>query len=260
MKTLFGLLVLGILLAGTPAYSGLVITQTTSSGEENPPETETVYIQDNRIKIVGEQTMIFNVSEGTFTMLSPEHKAYTTGSPAEMMAGRQAAAKQMQQQMLQQMPPEQRKAYEEAMKSMGMEGMPGAQSQTAPQKIEIKKTSDTEKIAGYSCRKYEVWVNGERSADVWVAPDVSAADEIDFSAFQKMMSEIGQEGSSYENSAEYIDLMKQGYPLKSVDYGSGGSTVTQVTGVEKKKIADSEFRPPEGYEKVDMGRFGQMMH
>ncbi len=47
--------------------------------------------------------------------------------------------------------------------------------------------------------------------------------------------------------------------MKTVEYDEGGREVVEITRVEKKKLPDSEFLPPEGYKKVDLADMGKMM-
>lgn len=54
---------------------------------------------------------------------------------------------------------------------------------------------------------------------------------------------------------EYRKLQSQGFPLKVVTYASGdpeGRPKQQVTAIERRDVADSEFAPPAGFKKTSL--------
>ncbi len=251
---LVGVVAVGLFLVSN-AFAGWVTQSTTtySAGEGMPPEgsdEQTMYLQNNKLKTVnvGDQTVIFDVDKGEMMVLIPERKVYFSGKPEDIMNAVKAMADKMKQAMMAQMTPEQRKAYEQYMEQ--------PQEEAAPKKKrEVKKTNEQATIAGYPATKYEVWVNDELDEELWITTKVKLSDEIDIDAVSNMMKAMGTPGeeASFEMTDEYLELMRQGAPLKTVHYENGEQQyVEETTNVQKKDIPASEFVPPADYKKLTM--------
>ncbi|MCK4547008.1 MAG: DUF4412 domain-containing protein [Candidatus Eisenbacteria sp.] len=248
MKTVALFCAMVILLMASPVLAGWVVEEV--SGDAEDQEVTTLYIQDNKIKAVGSQIMIFDLEKGTFCVVIPQQKVYYIGQVGEMQKQAEAVGKRMEEEYLKQLPPEQREAYEQYRKSMKKEEPPAARKL----KVQVKKTSEKPKIVGYSTQKYEVRVDGELVEELWIAPDVNVGAEIDLGKYREFSTSMssGSAEASYSLAEEYMALMERGYPLKKIEYEEGEQTVTEATKAEKKKIPDSEFRPPKSFRKADM--------
>lgn len=252
------------LFVASSAFAGWVIESTTRYfGEEGMApergENKTTYLQDNKMKVVevGEQTVIFDVGKGEMLVLVPERKIYFGGKPEDIVNATKAMADMMKQAMMAQMTPEQRKAYEQYMEQ-------APEEQAGPKKTyELKKTGEQATVAGYPATKYEVRVDGELDQELWVSSKVNPGDEIDMDAVKSMLRAMRPPGEEeqFEMSDDYVELMRQGIPLKEVHYQDGRRAyVDETTRVEKKDIPASEFAPPEDYKRVTLEEaFGHMM-
>jgi hypothetical protein len=62
-------------------------------------------------------------------------------------------------------------------------------------------------------------------------------------------------GSGLAQAWEAAFVGKNFFPLRVVSQNSSGKEITRMeaTAVEKKSIPDSEFAPPDGFKKFDMG-------
>lgn len=258
MKCKGFVLVSMFLLLVSQAFAGWVIEEVSGYPEEEETR-ETIYFQKNRIKIVdSEQIMIFDLEKGMLYFLNPDREIYWSGTPEEFQEAMKEAMKLAMEKMLEEMAPEQREAYEQF-----MEGMEEETKEATPEKkikVEVKKTSEKATVAGYSTQKYQVWVDGELKEELWISTEIDLKDEIDlkkFAQFIEALSGAGEE-ESYESSPEYMGLMKQGYPLRSIDYTFGEKgAVREATKVEKRQIPDSEFEVPKSYRKVSIGEMWQ---
>ncbi len=258
MKTKGWLLVFILLVLASQAFAGWVIEEVTgyAEGEEI---RETSYFQNNRIKIVdSEQIMIFDLEKGVLYFLNPNREIYWSGTPEELQKGMKEAMKRQMEKILEGMPPEQREAYKQY-----LEEIQGEAKETTTEKklnVQVQKTSEKATVAGYPTQKYEVWVDEELKQDLWIATAINLTDEIDLNEFAKFIEALSglEEEEAYESSPQYMALLGQGYPLRSIEYDEEGEeTVTEVVKAEKKKIPDSEFAVPKSYGKVSIEELWQ---
>jgi hypothetical protein len=235
------------------AFAGWVMEEVSSYGEEQK-STGIIYIQQNKVKSVDSKTTIVDLEKGIFYFIIPEREAYWNGTPEEFRKLMEEGKKMMEEQQLESMTPEQREAYKQYMKTREEE----VKAVPPPQKVEVKKTSEKTKIAGYSSQKYQVWVDGKLKKDVWVCAEIMPQDEIDIKKieqFFKTMYELYEDEGSYESSPEYKKIatyMEKGYKLKSITYDEYGmeESVSETVKIEKKNITDSEFKVPKNYKKL----------
>ncbi len=258
---LFYLFAVATVLATSPAFAGWVVEEV--SGPKESQEVTVLYVQDNRIKIVESDTVIFDLNKNRFVILLPERKIYTTGTPEDLAKQMGMASEQMEQmrkmqeEYMQQLPPDQREMIRKQMESM----TPRGTSRDKEMALKIEETSEKADIAGYSARKYRVMVDGEPAEDLWISDQINISDEIDLDKMYNMTDSMKgpMAEQSYESTPEYRALQRKGLRLKSIDYSSGyggaPGEVTIVRKVEKKSIPDSEFQIPAGYREVPFREF-----
>ena len=246
------------LFLASQAFAGWVMEEMSSYGEEQKT-TDIRYIQQNKMKSVGSKTTIVDLEKGIFYFIVPEREAYWSGTPEEFRKLMEEGQKMMKEQQLKSMTPEQREAYKQYMKTREEE------VKTVPpkQKVEVKKTSEKAKIAGYSGQKYEVWVDGKLKEELWICADIMPQDEIDIKKlvqFFKTMYKSDEDEGSYESSPEYKKIAiygEKGANLKSLTYDEYGmeESVSETVKIEKKNIPDSEFKVPKNYKKLNDEEF-----
>ncbi len=262
MKLRTCLLTLAMVLLASSAWAGWVMHQQTAGG------TSTVYLQNNMMRAgMGAHGMIYDLNQGTVTMLSPTRKIYWTGHPQELKQQMDQALDSRMEQALQSVPPEQREQMRAMMaQRMGRGGMggPGGPSRQRPApKVEVKATGEYQTIAGYKARKYQVYVNGRLRQDMWLADLPGFGKELDMDKMMELVHSMRPPamgrapGLGWRVSPPMLALWKKGMPLMIVDHGRRGSQeVMKVTKVENKSLDKSMFLPPAGYKRVD---FSQMM-
>jgi hypothetical protein len=264
------------LFLASEVLGGWVTEEVTTYGE-GARDTTISYVQKNKVMVVNSETMVFDFEKGMLYFLVREHKVYWSGTPEEWLQSMEEGQKQMEEAQLKKMTPEQREAYSQYTKQMNQE----AEKPTPREEIEVevKRTSEQATIAGYSGRKYQVWVDGKLKEELWVCAEIDPQDEIDLhklepqdeidlhklEEFTKAMGGLSEEGS-YESSPEYMKIatyMEQGLVLRSVTYDEEGTReqVSETTRLENKNIPASEFNVPEGYKRLSTAEFvGLMMH
>ncbi len=200
------------------AQAGWVIEQvaTDPNGKQT---TQVYYIQNNKIMIADQEKVIFDLETLEMTAIMAEQGMYMK-FPADMM------------------------------------NMMGKAAPEWGETVEVRKTSETETIAGYSTTKYQLLIDGELAHEIWLAEDLDLSAEVDMEQFLNMsMMRAGE--ASYQSTPEYQDLFRQGYPLKQVHFQAGGKEIIEATKVEKQDIPDSQFEVPEGFREMKMQQMMQ---
>ena len=246
------------LFLSSQAFAGWVMEEVSSYGEEQK-STDINYVQQNKVKSVGSRTTIINLEKGIFYFIIPEREIYWSGTPEEFRKLMEESKKMMEEQQLKSMTPEQREAYKQYMKQREGE----AKKVSPPQKVEVKKTSEKAKIAGYSGQKYQVWVDGKLKEELWICAEIMPRDEIDIKKLEQFfetMNEPDEDKDSYKSSPEYEKIatyMEKGYKLKNITYDEYGmeKSVREAVKIEKKNIPDSEFEVPKNYNKLNNEEF-----
>ena len=273
----FGMVValLGTLAATTtPASAGWVIDQVMKGGGDDN-NRQRMFLQQNRLKTLVmdganvTNAVVMDLDAQTITQIDYKQRAYTTATAAEYAAlMRQGfekmgeAAGQMQSQMkeleeqLKNLPPEQRRQIEAMMKqAQGAQRSP-AQPQAKPEdctpdKVDVKRTGKNITVAGYEASGYQVFTNGKLDSEVWIAPAITAAREIDPQKLERMMKEMMKalphcppRGQMFGADPMW-KLMKDGYPVRSVD--KDGGSVIEVVKAESRSLGATEFQAPAGF-------------
>jgi len=266
--------VLGLLAAATPAWAGWVIDQVMKGGPDDK-NVQRMFLQGNRLKTVVMEgatitnAVVMDLDAQTITQIDYKERAFTTATAAEYaqlmrqgfekmgeaMGQMQGQMKQMEEQ-LKNLPPEQRKQIEALMKQAQGSQRQAAQPQLkpedcAPDKVDVKRTGKSLSVAGYDATGYQVFTNGTLDSEVWIAPAITAAREIDPQKLERMMREMMKALPQCPPRGQMFGadpmwkLMKDGYPVRSVD--KDGGHVIEVVKAESRSLGAAEFQAPAGF-------------
>jgi hypothetical protein len=230
----------------------------------------TIYMQDNKVKSFDEEgqfSAIFDLNTGEMIQVDNISKTYSSTKAEDYFAYYKQYSLKMKTAMMQQLselPPNQRTQAEGMMKRQGIE-LPG--NNVRPVDVTLKKTGDTNKIAGYEAVKYEIYRDGKLYEEIWTSSYVGFQEEIDTKEMIEYLSELrkiedSMRGSSLLSQASeqtYTEVFSTGFPMRTIDYPlSGNSIVEETIKVSKKKIDSSEFQAPKGYKKVPLQQMLQL--
>ncbi|MDR1912333.1 MAG: DUF4412 domain-containing protein [Helicobacteraceae bacterium] len=132
-----------------------------------------------------------------------------------------------------------------------------AAEETEEKPVEIKRVKESFSVGGFTGEKYQILENGELKKELFIARTLTANSEIDPKKLSEIMlwlngTSAPSSKTRVELSDEYVKLMKQGYPIRTVEYDPGGGLIlTTVIKAEKKTIAPEEFALPKDYAKID---------
>jgi hypothetical protein len=121
--------------------------------------------------------------------------------------------------------------------------------------ISFEKTGTTEKILGYDCIKY-ITKNKDSTSEIWATEELGA--------FMGMAPSGGGGGmfggrrgggGGGAQAWEAAIAGKNFFPLRVISQNSSGKETTRMeaTAVEKASLPASDFAPPAGFQKFDMG-------
>lgn len=248
----------------TQVFAGLIMEQERYEKGSSEKLKGTIYMQDNKVKFFdqeGQFSAIFNLETGEMIQIDNTSRTYTSAQAKDYFKFFKEYALKMKaamQQQLAELPPDQRAQAEESMRRQGIE-LPGSNPRFV--NIELKKTGDSKKIAGYESVKYEVYRNGKLDEEIWTSNQVGFENEIDMNKMTEYMSELrkieeslgGASSVSKESEQAYIEIFRSGFPMRTTDYPTAGSSIVEeVVKVSRKQIDPSEFRAPSGYTKVPL--------
>lgn len=121
-----------------------------------------------------------------------------------------------------------------------------AEKGASPDLVQLQPTGRKETLIGFSCEEYTGTISGQKAA-VWTTKDVPEYEEIS-QQFLSLSPQLRQyQGPLAGNAA------LQGFPLLTELTSADGKTTTiRVQAVSRDAIADSVFKIPDGYRKMEL--------
>ena len=111
--------------------------------------------------------------------------------------------------------------------------------------IRVIPTSETKKIAGYKCKKYNVTKMKEKS-EYWLSKDVTGYKE--FKAITaKCEKKLQKDPMLWKTSVMGMASQLEGFPVKTVTNVMGITTITTLQRIEKKSLPKDLFQVPKEY-------------
>lgn len=252
---------------GGPAAAGWVVDQAVKGPGEGGRQQ--ILVQANRMKTVTfgpdgrpAHAFIVDLNAETLTQVDYGERQYVTASFQEYVqamtgavqaaAGHMAEARKQMEQALKDLPPEQRKMMEQMMRQqMPQGGGPGAGGCVEPRR-EVRKTGQQATVAGFPAVRWEVLADGKVESEVWVAPSLGVARELDarkleqFGAAMSKVSACGPGQGAGRGTDPGWKLAAEGYPVRTVVPGADGATV-EIVKAESRSVPATEFQPPAGF-------------
>jgi hypothetical protein len=235
------------------AADGIQITQRVNAGAN--PTTTQMQVEATRMRTQitdpngSSQVIIFDGPKQVMYMVDAAKKTYTeiTKSDLERMQSQMQGMMAQMQAALEKMPAGQRAQMEALMK-----GRMGGMAATAP-KIESKRAG-TDKVGRWTCEKYEVFINGEKSSDVCtVDPSALGFTVKDFEVSRQLASFFQ---ALVPQMAAQVSVVGQvetqgfaGFPVRATTVVAGRTITTELVEASRQTFADSLFTVPAGFTK-----------
>jgi hypothetical protein len=257
VRTLFATLTFGL---ATAAQSGTTLETVNRNLADGGTTTINTWAQDGMLRVEtkpSEGTMIFR--DDTLFSINHKEKSYIAMDRASMkrMADQLSPALNAIQEQMKNMTPEQRAQMEKMMGGRMPAGMGG------PEKTqEIKRTSRSEKIGGYSCTYVEVLEDGVMTDEICVAPGQSLKGSDELIVAAKKMADLMKEMMANMNAPWLRQMVDKqtanfeklgGIPVLSRHFEDGKpNNETTMTAIRSESLAASMFEIPAGYTKKDL--------
>jgi hypothetical protein len=254
-------LVMSLCIGLPAAHAGTVLETTTRDLAGKGGTTNiTTWAQNGMMRVEtkpNDTVMIFK--DDTIYSVNHKEKSYYAMDRAAMkrMAEQVNPALKALQEQMKNMSPEQRAQMEKMMGGHMPGGMGGA-----PKKEELKRTSRTGKIAGYSCTYVEMFEDGVLTDEMCVAPSASMKGSEDLIAAAKKMASLMKEMMAGIDAPWLTQMADKqtanfeklgGIPVFSRHFAGGQPQhETTLTSMRSESAPGSTFELPAGYTKKDM--------
>ncbi|GHV00957.1 hypothetical protein AGMMS49521_0080 [Campylobacterota bacterium] len=127
--------------------------------------------------------------------------------------------------------------------------------------VTVIKTGEKLNQAGFNAEKYQVLSSGELRKELFLAQKITVNSEIDSRALAEVMLHLSGVNNPnpqkfIELSDEYVNLLKNGYPIRTLEYDPSGDLIlTEVTAAAKQTFTNDDFLPPKEYKKLTTAEF-----
>ncbi len=254
-KRFYNIIVIILFLTPTSLFAGWVIVEKKTS-PQGITTHDTISVQSNKMRSGGkEATYIYDLNTNEITVINNFYKTYWTGTVDQYRAGLIAGIKAEIDAMVSKMPKDRQEAARAQFESMlqlfdANDGNPKKNEN----KVSSKKIADRTQILGYNTQRFEFYLNGEKKLASWISEKVNISKDFDldkFSAFMnKMMNNNAQ--LSMKSTPEYTKMMKQGYPLKTIEYVGSNEIVGEVISAKSQNLPDSHFKPAPSFKAITL--------
>lgn len=203
-----------------------------------PAEVTTYWFQAGKVRVDGALeglTVIVDTKAGEGWLIDASLRRYA-GGKLEALAAELANL-------------EAQEAAEDG--AAGEEEAEGAPSPAEkPHSVEVRDLGPAEKILGYETRRHAVRVDGELVEELWIAPKLDIAAEVDPAAFAAAMRKMlgdGSAGQGYEDNPAYRAVRAAGFPLRQVLHFVGEKSALEVSAVANQVFPAADFAVPKGF-------------
>ena len=247
--------------------AGMLITVENRSLDGTGPKlvVSRIAIDGKRIRIDHEEpnksgrgSVIYRGDQKQMIVLDHRGNSFQIMTKASMQAVNQqmqTVMKQMEAKMAQ-LPPEQRKLMEQMMRHQKAQAANPAAQPKPPAPV-VRKTATRKIIKGYPTTQYEVYQNGARVREMWVADwaDVGVTRN-DFRVFKEMhqfqqeaFASMNRESGRRPNDAAFDEFRQvDGLPVIVTSFkGTVKDRETTLKSVEQRAFDDTYFAPPKNY-------------
>lgn len=268
MRTLAFVVVAAAALAGS-AHADLVYTMRTKALKMDPPAMLT-----HRMSMAADRMTLHSEADGKATqfvfrgdkklvwMIEPVSHSYMEIDEASVkaLAAQVGPMIAHMQERMAELPPEQRAEMEKIL------NIP-AQGTVVQPKVELRRSGDKEKIAGYDCVRWDVLHDGAKTAEVWATNwKAAGTTKQDFAvlrqltAFLETLHAASPATRNLSNNGELIRELDRvdGFPVRIRQFEDGMlASESTVESIDTKPIAATAFEVPAGYSKQAFGPAGR---
>ncbi len=233
------------------AYAGWVITEESVDSFKNK-SIQTTFIQNNQIRYETPSSIaIIDLNDNIITIVFSQYRAFWSGTANELKQSSISIYDKQLEKLLADVPVSARQKFDSIYEGIKKQIADSAYS--FKKNISVVKMNDSLQICGYNAVKYSVYEDSILRESIWHTIDVVPYTGINVKNMESNMRQLNQTSakSSLAQTKEYINFLKTGIILKSVEFLSDSNNFDiTVTNIRKINIVDDFFAPPVGYRKV----------
>lgn len=203
-----------------------------------------IYFQDNKVKTIsGSEIVIYNLKEKTITLADTITGYYCSGNTTEYNKGMQDYFQFLIDNLTKTNNNQKQKDQIEYLRSVKERWTNSKPLAPTDLNVRVIETSKKEAISGFNTQLYELRINNILRFEYWISPEINLQKEFNMGQMFLMMQELsgGTSISGYELTPEYLELMKIGYSMRTIDHDDDVVTITKVEKAIKTKLPDSVF-------------------
>ena len=120
--------------------------------------------------------------------------------------------------------------------------------------LSTKKIIDRTQVLGYDTQRYDFFMKGDKKMTIWISEKINISKDFDIAKFAEFMRKMMNNNArlSIKSSVEYTNILKKGYPLKTIEYVGKSEVVGEVVSAENKKLAETMFSVTPGFRAITL--------
>lgn len=216
---------------------------------------DTIYVQNNKMRSGGkEASYIYDLNRNRVSIINNFYKTYWTGTPEEYRLGVIEGLKEEIDVMVAKFPKEKQKEARENFEAVLMVFDTNDGNPKPEDKVSYKKIVDKTKVLGYETQRYDFYLKGEKKITIWVSPKIDISKDLDMDKYTKFMLKMmnNNPNLSIKTAPEYAKLIKNAYPLRTIEYLGSQEIVGEVVLVENKRLPESLFTVNQSFRQLTL--------
>lgn len=243
-----------VLLLGANAYAGWIFVEK-KTNSKGMTTFDTIVVQNNKMRSGSkEATYIYDLNAQRITVMNNFYKTYWSGTPEAYKNGVIEGLKAQMEVIVNKLPKDKQGAARQRLEGVlaGMQNPDQLNTKESP--VTVKKVIDKITVLGYNTQRYELWIEGKKKLAVWISEKISIQNDFNLLKFNLLMQKLMANNPklSIKSSSEYIDVLKKGYPLKTIEYQGNGEVNGEVVMAKKANFPSSVFAPDASYKMVTL--------
>lgn len=250
-----------LVLTSITVFGGWVITEESIDSYGNKA-IQTTFIQDNFIRHETVTSIaIIDLEKKLITIVFSQYKLYWSGTIQELKESSMEVYDRQMEQMLVGLPESARAEFDSIYSNLREQAL-DTNDLKPERNIKVIKTDVEEEIIGYKALKYNILIDSVLVESVWHTDEIKPYNDINIKNMIAFINQLnpGSSKGSISQTEEYLELLKSGILLKSVEQlPDGNSYELNVTNVRETDIVLDFFDPPVNYMKASFSDILNLM-
>lgn len=216
---------------------------------------DTIVVQNNKMRSGSkEATYIYDLDAQKITVMNNFYRTYWTGTPDQYREGVLIGLKEQIELIVTRLPKEKQVESRAKLEGIMQEMQNPTAGKSAGIAVDVKKIIDKIMVLGYNTQRYEFWIEGKKKLSIWVSEKILINNDFNLVKFGQLMQRLMSNNPklAIKSSAQYIDVLKKGYPLKTIEYLGGGEIASELVFAKKGNYSNSLFAPSSQFKIVPL--------